>query len=301
MRILFTVTLFFTMLFSSDADESKAEYIVIIFLFTLLLITLYRNRVINKEMIERKAELEAKAKKSQHQLAIMQENRVTQMGEMIENIAHQWRQPLAHINSSILIIDTILAQNNFKNETIEDKLLEIESLTNYMSDTINDFKNFFNSDKGREEFKLQQIVDNSLSILRGVLSTHYIEVEMKIDERVLFYGYPSEIQQVIVVILNNAKDILLSRDIKNPKIMIYLDESDEYYNIVICDNAGGVEEENLEKVFEPYFTTKHKSQGTGISLYISKMIIEDGLQGKLSVQNKNGGAYFKISLPKGDR
>jgi len=239
-----------------------------------------------------------KNEKQQH--IMMQQNKLAQMGEMIENIAHQWRQPLSQVNSSVLMIDAILQKNNFENEDVEEKLLEIESMTKYMSSTIDDFKNFFNKNKEKELFSFDDIIEKSLKIVQGSLKINNIKVDIMLDTKSKYLGYPSELQQVIVIILNNAKDVLVDRSIKNPQIRIKVTDDSKYYTIFIHDNAGGIEGKNIDKIFEPYFTTKHKTQGIGLGLYMSKMIIETGIGGKFIVKNKNDGACFKILLSKED-
>ena len=235
-------------------------------------------------------------KSRQKDVILQQQSKMASMGEMVENIAHQWRQPLAQINSAVMLAYAIMHKNSFKNDKVEEKLTEIESLTEYMSKTINDFQNFFNPNKKKENFSLRQAIEKSLFIVKGSLASSYIEVVTDIDKVFMIDGYENELQQVIVVILNNARDALKSRDIANPKININTKKMDDYYIIEICDNAGGVDSSIIEKIFEPYFTTKHQSRGTGLGLYMSKMIIEDGLKGKLLVENKGKGSCFKILL-----
>jgi len=167
-----------------------------------------------------------------------------------------------------------------------------------MSNTIDDFKNFYSQDKKKELFSFSKIIEDSLKIVKNSLHSHYIDVKVEIEENYTCIGYPNELQQVIVVILSNAKDILVSRETPDPEILISVKKNSQDYVISICDNAGGIEEENIDKIFEPYFTTKHKTQGTGLGLYMSKMIIEDGLRGVLSVENKERGACFVITLYK---
>ena len=235
-------------------------------------------------------------KNTQQQVMLMHQSKLAQMGEMIENIAHQWRQPLAQINSSVLLIDAALAQNNFENKSVGDKLSEIESLTEYMSKTIDDFKNFFNPNKQKSLFKVHEAVKKSLDILKGPLLAHHIEIKLDIDERVECFSHLDELQQVILALLNNAIDALNAMRIELPIITISAKEYAGYLYIFIEDNALGIKEEIIDKIFEPYFTTKHKSQGTGLGLYMAKMIIENGLKGKLSVENKSDGASFTIQI-----
>ena len=236
------------------------------------------------------------AKNAKQQLLLMQQNRLAQMGEMIENIAHQWRQPLSQINSIILLLDVALKKENLSdNETIEEKLLEIESLTHYMSKTIDDFKNFFNPNKKDENFELYDLIINSYSVLKGAFEANFIRVNIKVQKGLWCYGRVEELEQVLVTLLNNAKDASFLNS-KNPEIDIEAYKTDTLCSIKVLDNGGGIEEKNLAKVFEPYFTTKHKSQGTGLGLYMAKMIVEEGLGGQLIASNTQKGACFEIIL-----
>ena len=293
---------------------------IIFVAFMLISITLFWNNRLKKEIKKRKiternlkvtqknlselnSSLENRVKNEteknkRHQLIMMEQTKLAQMGEMLENIAHQWRQPLAQVNSSVLIIDIILQKNGIQNEEINAKLEVIEDLTQYMSNTIDNFQNFFNPDKEKTTFSLKEIINDSLNIMKGTLSSNFIIVKMNVDESLKLKGYPLELQQVIVVLLSNANDALKTREVTSPNIIINLEEHTDTYQLSIEDNAGGVKIENIEQVFEPYYTTKHKSQGKGIGLYMAKMIIEEGMNGKLSVENKNNGACFKIKISK---
>ncbi len=237
-------------------------------------------------------------KNAQSQLALIQKNKLAQMGEMIENIAHQWRQPLSQINSFILLIEQHLHRLQIDDKDIEESLSKIESITQHMSKTINSFKDFFNPLKQKEQFILKNIIEETLIILKGVFEHHRINTNIKVNETFICNGYPKELQEVLLVILNNAKDAFIINNTQNPKIYIEVTNNQKGYTIYISDNAGGIPDEYIDKVFEPYFTTKHKKQGTGIGLYLAKKIIEDGIKGKLSISNKNNGACFEIFLPK---
>jgi C4-dicarboxylate-specific signal transduction histidine kinase len=219
------------------------------------------------------------------------------MGEMIENIAHQWRQPLSQINSSVLLLDGILKQKNVEDKRIEEKLLEIESLTQYMSNTIDDFKNFFEQNKKLVSFSVDEVFDTVFSIISSLLGKNNIYVEYINDTKFTLKGYPNELQQVILVIMNNAIDSLVNRKIVEPKIVISILSEKEFLKIQIEDNGRGIDENMIDQVFYPYFTTKQESDGNGVGLYMSKMIIEESMHGTLSVENTEKGACFIIDIP----
>ncbi|MFW3411363.1 ATP-binding protein [Aliarcobacter butzleri] len=249
--------------------------------------------------LEKRIEDEIK-KNTKQQHMIMQQNKLAQMGEMIENIAHQWRQPLAQINSSIILIDAILEKHNFKDTLVENKLTEIESLTSYMSKTISDFKNFFNPNKKKTIFNVEEAIQKANDILKGLMSSHHIQIEINIEKDLKINSYLGELQQVILIIINNAIDAFIHMNIHFPKILINAYTDNESLVIHIEDNALGINSDLLDKIFEPYFTTKHKAQGTGLGLYIAKLVVENSLLGFLSVENKQNGACFTIKIPKGE-
>ena len=246
--------------------------------------------------LEEKIKIEIE-KNTKHQMILMHQSKLVQMGEMIENIAHQWRQPLAQINSSVLLIDTVLIKRQFNDSLVEDKLLEIESFTAYMSRTIDDFKGFFNPDKKKTIFAIDDAIKRSYDILKGFIKVHYIKVDINIPKELQCNNHLEDLQQVLLTLLNNAIDALVSNKIKDARIVIQASLKNKNIIITIEDNALGINEKIIHKIFDPYFTTKHKSQGTGLGLYMAKMIIESGLKGTLNMENKNQGACFTIVLP----
>ena len=265
----------------------------------IVIILSYRHYIIDKLNRELKKASKDELERSRGKdRIIFHQSKLIAMGEMIENIAHQWRQPLSQVNSAVLVIDEQIYRSGIKNETIEKKLLEIENLTKYMSQTIDDFKNFFDLNKTKEQFSLNDLVRKSLIMREGVLHTHNIDIITIFEDTIISYGYPNELQQVLTVILDNAKDILVHNKIMNPMIKIQIKQSEKCDHIIICDNGGGVRDDIKEKIFEPYFTTKHKRQGSGIGLYMSKIIIEESLGGELKINNSDKGACFEIILIK---
>ncbi|QOY52758.1 sensor histidine kinase [Candidatus Sulfurimonas baltica] len=300
--------LFITNLYSNETTKHLSDtfsvytpYFAILTFFAAIVIFLmyryYNNKRVDEEL--KKTVEEELRKSKERDKIIFTQSKLASMGEMMENIAHQWRQPLSQINSAVLVIDDILYEKKINDSVIEEKLLEIESLTKYMSKTIDDFKDFFNKNKKREKFSLNELIEHSVYIVKGTLKSNNIEVKTYFNEKLLCNSYRNELQQAIITILNNAKFMFIHRNIFKPKITIRAEKVDDNFSITICDNAGGIDKEIISKIFEPYFTTKHKSQGTGLGLYISKMMIEESMGGKLSVKNSNGGACFEIIL-KGD-
>ena len=284
---------------------NSASIGVVIEAIMLSLLLSYRFKILQKKelensqkLIEQKSKIQKGLEKSRKRDKILfQQQKLVSMGEMIENIAHQWRQPLSQINSSVLVIDNYLSTEHKYYEKIESKLLEIEELTLYMSKTIDSFKNFFDPNKVHTIFSIQKVIKSSLLILQNSVASNSIEIEYHVNKESNYFGLEDELQQVLIIILNNAKDALIEKKTTNAKIVIEVSEKMNSYVISIIDNAGGINEAIIDNIFEPYFTTKHKSQGTGLGLYISKLIIQENMNGSLIVKNSKSGAIFEIELP----
>ena len=250
--------------------------------------------ILNNSLEKRiKSEIE---KSTKQQALIMEQSKLVQMGEMIQNIAHQWRQPLSQINSTLMLLDVYLNKKNCMNDVVEEKISEIEELTSYLSHTIDDFQNFFKPNKHKTLFKISDALHKSLNIVKGQIDFHKIEIVDNINKDLEINGQKEELQQVLLVLINNAIDALVLNKISNPKIVFGNILENNILTIIVEDNALGIKEENLKRIFEPYFTTKYKSKGTGVGLYIAKMILQNSLYGDLSVENINDGARFKIKL-----
>ena len=292
----FILNKWFSLNYKESFDYSLF-YKALLLVIVVLLFLVYRHFQVQKLNKALKFKVEEELKKSSDKdKMIFHQSKLISMGEMIENIAHQWRQPLSQINSAVLILDEILTENSIEDERIESKLSEIESLTIYMSKTITDFRNFYDNDKEKQKFTLNSITEDAVNIVKGTLDYHSIHLKLEYMNELHCFGYPNELQQVLVIILNNAKDALVSSSVEELQITIRLLKEDGFNIIKVYDNAGGIDDEIAEKIFEPYFTTKHKSQGTGLGLYIAKIIIEESLGGELSMQTTKDETYFQIKL-----
>lgn len=234
-------------------------------------------------------------KQKNEQMAINQ-NKLASMGEMVSNIAHQWRQPLTHLSYVMMNLKTAYEQDKLTKEYFQKKSTEAKNQIEFMSNTINDFSNFFKVSKQKETFSLEECIYESINLLKGSLESHHIDIEFKHNNTIDITTYKGELLQVIFNILNNSKDAFIQNNIDNAKISISLEEQKRDILIKISDNANGIDEKIIDKIFEPYFTTKEN--GLGIGLYMSKMIIEKNIFGKLEVENIIDGILFKIEIPK---
>ena len=247
--------------------------------------------------LEQKVILETSKQKEQEQLLI-QQTRLAAMGKMIGNIAHQWRQPL---NALGLVLQNLKFSYDIGelNENMMSKSInKATMLTNSMSKTIDDFRNFFKPNKAKEEFSINENVFKAIELVESTFEHHHIKLEKHFSlEEPKFYGFPNEFSQVILNILTNAKDAIFENKIENPLVIVQTKIEDSNILISIKDNGKGISEEIINKIFEPYFTTKDESKGTGIGLYMSKLIIENNMGGKIEVKNDDEGAIFTIKLP----
>ena len=254
--------------------------------------------------LEKKVKEEVE-KNSKKDMQLFEQAKLASMGEMIANIAHQWRQPLAAISVAASGIKLNYELELVEEEELFEQLDTIIDSTEFLSNTINDFQNFLSKDRVKEDFNIVDSIKQVLKIIEGNLKKEKIVVIENYNANLLVHGFKNESIQAILNIVNNAKDALESK--KHQKVILIESYIDRQKNIVlkIQDNAGGISENIIDNIFEPYFTTKHKSQGTGLGLYMTHQIIVGHMNGKLEVANKNlsynnetyMGAEFKITLP----
>ena len=251
--------------------------------------------LLNKNLEERvKLELEKNREKDK---VMIQQSRLASMGEMISNIAHQWRQPLSSLSLIVQDVHDAYQHDELDREYLDNATDSSIRIIDFMSKTIDDFRNFFKPNKSKSIFKINELIDETLELVNATFRSKEITVKkflLENDAKVL--GYPNEFSQVILNILKNAQDILTERDVKNRLVVVKSSIKKDRVIISIEDNAGGIKLENIHKVFDPYFSTKHKAQGTGIGLYMSKQIIESHMRGILNVKNSETGAIFEIKL-----
>ena len=223
---------------------------------------------------------------------LIQQSRLASMGEMLTNIAHQWRQPLNRVASFIMNMQIQLMTKNEDKEYILEKLNQSQKQLDYMSHTIDDFAHFFSPNKTKSQFDIHQQINSAVNIIHSSLKSKNIHVEIKAIENFTILGFGKEFSQVILNLLQNAKDAFEAQNIEHKNILIIINKNE----IIIEDNAGGIQHTIIDNIFNPYFTTKDKNLGTGLGLYMSKMIIENSMKGTIDAKNTTNGAYFKINF-----
>ena len=293
----------------SNSVFENTRYLVILLTALVTLITLFLSMLIAKNFkqiltnlanivekseeeirkknieIEEKIDIAVKEARQKDQI-IYQNARLASMGEMIANIAHQWRQPLNALTLLIQSFGTKSMTGNLTQEFIDKQVEEGLRLAVSMSDTIEDFRNFFSINREKEYFDLKEAVDSTLDMSSFFLKDENIEIEVDAKEGLKIYGYTNEFSQVLLNLINNARENFKYNGIlENKRIFIKVYKSQDYIKVDFIDNGGGINENIIHRIFEPYFTTKHKSIGTGIGLYMSKQIIETQMNGKIEAEN----------------
>ncbi|HJV35744.1 hybrid sensor histidine kinase/response regulator [Geomonas sp.] len=222
------------------------------------------------------------------------------MGEMINNIAHQWRQPLNTLG--LLAQDLQLTQRlgEFTPEFIDANLTKTMEVIRKMSRTIEGFSTFFRPEREKVEFRVLDVVSKVCGFVREGFKAGQIAIELEAPADPVVIGYPGEFSQVILNILMNARDALISRAVESPTITVAVKDEDGRAVVEVTDNGGGIPAEIIDKVFDPYFTTKGPDGGTGVGLFMSKSIIEKNMGGRLLVANAKEGARFRLELPTGN-
>ncbi|MBU3015993.1 PAS domain-containing protein [Poseidonibacter lekithochrous] len=258
---------------------------------------------VSQEELKLKVEDEVKKNRDKDRILI-QQSKLASMGEMLGNIAHQWRQPLNNVS---LILQFL--RDNYKNEAVSSEKLDkfmyrANTHIEYMSETIDDFKNFYKPSKTQNEFCIKECINTLLHMVKNQYESEDIKIEFN-SNNLIITNYENELKQAILNILNNAKDALLTKISKMSKeeknkfealIKISLIQEDKNIRIEILNNGGNINDEIIDRIFEPYFTTKFEHQGTGIGLYMTKSIIETNMKGKIEVLNINDGVKFIITL-----
>lgn len=236
---------------------------------------------------------------------ISQQSKMASMGEMIGNIAHQWRQPLTAISvtASGIKLNYELEMEE-RSETIKD-LENIVKNTKFLSDTIEDFQNYLKNNRDIKQFFMSEVINKTLSIINANLESKDIQVIKSIQKDIQIEGVQNDLMQVLLNIINNSVDILKTVDNEDERVILFeVEPHEDIVTVVVYDSGGGVPETIIDNIFDPYFTTKHQSQGTGLGLYMTHQIIEK-IHGTITVHNESFivdekeyyGAKFSITIP----
>jgi len=218
------------------------------------------------------------------------------MGEMIDNIAHQWRQPLNTLGLYLQDLPLAYEAGTFDKEFLEANVAMSMDVILYMSQTIDDFRNFFRRDKETTVFDVNQVIAHTLSLIEKSFHDQLISTVLQAEGAAMISGYPNEYAQVLLNILMNARDALVGHTVDNARILLHSFVEGGTSVVTITDNAGGIADEIIDRLFEPYVTTKESDNGTGIGLFMSKAIIEKSMGGRLTVRNTGSGAEFRIEV-----
>lgn len=247
------------------------------------------------EHLEERVEEEMNRRQAQEQMLLSQ-NRMANMGIMIDAIAHQWRQPLMHINAILMNVSRITETEPHNIDYVDDKVEEIFQITHHMSQTIHDFRNLFQAEKEKNFFEIEQLLTKLLQLIQSELKE--VEVTIESSQKHLIKSYQNELSQVILILLHNAIEALKESKMKEPQITITIEQNETETSIEFKDNAGGIQPDIMKQIFDPYFSTKKERLGSGLGLYIAKLIMEQNIDGNISVKNEPLGANFKLTLPK---
>ncbi|PHR59545.1 MAG: hypothetical protein COA44_00965 [Arcobacter sp.] len=280
--------------------KSKTE-LTIEKLFTAIRTAIAQYHQIN-ELAHLNVELEERIKEAlliqkKQQEALFLQDRTVQMGELLNMLAHQWRQPLARISAVTTQLKFSLALGEINTEEFNKQIDGIEKYTHELSETIEEFRTVYEPTKLSENTPVCALLEKSVSIINSSFKEKNIIIDIICDEDEKGFFTSTALYQVLLSLLRNSQEAFLEVDIEEPRISISTQREEGLLQICIQDNAGGIKEEYLSKVFDPYFSTKSNKNGHGLGLYMSKSIIEQNCNGKIEVENKNDGCLFTISLP----
>lgn len=243
-------------------------------------------------------DITSKKELEENQNILVEQSKSAAMGEMISMIAHQWRQPLQAISILIQKLPmTKTLDGVITDELLEQVVFDVGRQLEYMSKTIDDFRDFFLPDKPKEEVFIEEVINKALDFVSFMLKTDSIEISLDIKTETKVLVHVNELVQVLINLFKNSKDIMEEKEIENREINILVYDKYKYVVIEVEDNGGGIPKDLMNKIFEPYFSTKDDKNGTGLGLYMCKTIIEKHTKGFLSVKNSNKGAKFQIKLP----
>jgi len=279
----------------------QVTYISFVLIIISIIVFFYYEKIdeANRLILKQQEALESKVKElEQKDELLTRQSKQAVMGEMITMIAHQWRQPLSTITLQIsnLQIKRLLEDSFVERES--DRIMdEINKTIIYLSNTIDDFQTYFHPDKESSKILLKDLLNKVLTFTLPRVKGTKISLDVEIDEKIELNIYINELIQVLLNLVNNAIDELSSKDYKNPRVVISARDLKDRVEVLVSDNGGGIKQEALEHLFEPYFSTKGRN-GTGLGLYMSQMIIEKQFGGSIDVKTSKNGSTFIIKIPK---
>lgn len=229
---------------------------------------------------------------------LMQQSKMAAMGEMVNMIAHQWRQPLNAVTSAAIKLNVQSELGTLTDEELTSTLKFIQEMSQKMSTTINDFMNFAKPGREKELFLILDVANDIAGMIGAQLTAHGIKLCIDIDDNIMFNGYKQELTHALLNFLTNARDAVENKKSSEKTITLRAYEEEGAIIIEISDNGDGIDESIISRIFEPFFTTKLSENGSGLGLYMSKKIIEEHMRGSITVDNEKNGVKFKIKLPK---
>jgi len=276
-----------------------------ILMIVLLFVSIYISKLLQKKFDKYKHDIKEKLTENARQQEVLtHQSKMAAMGEMIGNIAHQWRQPLSVITTAASGVKLNKELTILTDENLEESMDLITLQANYLSKTIEDFRSFLKVNQEKTEFDIAEAVDSAISLTNAQFKNKYIQVVSDIKP-ITVYGIKNQFIQVIINIFNNAKDELIKQEEHQRVILVNNKIEDKKVILTIQDSAGGIPVDILNRVFEPYFSTKEQTDGTGIGLYMSQEIVEKVMNGKIIASNDSFefkdnsyyGAVFSIEIP----
>ncbi len=246
--------------------------------------------------VETAAHRQAMEELREKEQLLIQQSRMAAMGEMLGNIAHQWRQPLNVVGVKIQELGLSFKYGELTKELVDANISKVMEILQHMSQTITVFQDFTTPDKEKGLFKVDQVISNTIQLVDESLKKAGISLTVNSIGEQNIYGYPNEFSQVLMSMIMNAKDAFIEQDTVSPRIAVQSFTENGKSVVTITDNGGGIKEEIMDKVFDPYFTTKELGKGTGIGLFLSKTIIEKNMGGRLTVRNVDDGSEFRMEV-----
>ncbi len=228
---------------------------------------------------------------------LVHQSRLAGIGKISINMINECEESISSLNFILQNINTIHKQINFKNELVNKSMEQLHRIINEMHLKNEELKDFIKPNEVKKEFYLDEVVMESLGMLEETFMSHNIKIDYNFSKSISLFGFPTEFSQVIFNILQNAKDALIEKNITPKKVFVSIKKDQEFAYVFILDNAGGVSSNMIDHIFEPYFTTKSYKKASGLGLFISKIIIEENMQGKLEFENASEGAKFTIKIP----